>query len=115
MKHNKLLYIILALVLLFLIIFNKNLLNLEGLASYAYLPNINKINKKQKITGSFTFNDCVNRCNPPCKGFITNIPTNSRSTLKGECTLYNDDDLSMNDLKNLKYEKDSFLYIRSPN
>ena len=116
MKHTKLLYIILAFVLLFIIINKNNLLNLEGLSNnYVYIPNINKINPKPSIQGHLTFNQCANRCNlPTCKGIITDIPKKSRSNLRGECTLYlknENDDLNMRDLKNLKYEKGSYLYI----
>jgi hypothetical protein len=113
MKHNKLLYIILALVLLFLIIFNNKILNLEGLT---YIPNINKRTSNVPTYLNLTYAQCLSKCTtstPKCKGFISDVPNNSNTSRKGECKIYpsTDLDLNINDLKNVKYDQGSYLYI----
>jgi hypothetical protein len=112
MKHNNILYILLLIVLIFLIIYKNKIL--EGLT---YIPNMIKINESSNLKASSnnkTYAQCESYCKMnECSGFMSTVPKNSRTTIKGKCKTYymNDPELNINNLKNLKYKVGSYLYI----
>jgi hypothetical protein len=114
MKHNKPLYIILAIVVLFLIMYNFKLL--EG---YTYIPDMDLKNKKNVGFTNLTLTQCNAKCNNKntCVAFTSTIDVNSDSTFKGDCTIYKPDegtyktDLNLSRLQNLKYTLGTNLYI----
>ena len=113
MKHNKILYILLLIVLVFLIIYKNNIF--EGLTTYTYFPNMNKLNDGVLYKTNATYVDCETKCtnDTTCKGFTSDLPINSNAARTGECRVFqNDSDLNKNNLKNLKYQFDSHLYIK---
>jgi hypothetical protein len=113
MKHNNILYILLLIVLVFLIIYKSNIL--EGF-TYTYFPNMNKTFDGTFIGNNVKYKDCENACsnNGLCKGFTSDLPLNSNVARTGECRVFlNDNDLNKSNLKNLKYQYDSYLYIKN--
>jgi hypothetical protein len=114
MNHNTL-YIILLLVIIFLIY--KNIFVIEG---YTYIPNLNKKNPASYTLRHVPIKSCIEKCpqkrgnNTTCSGFISNIPINSNTNKKGNCTIYNNDsDFNINNISNMKYEIGTYLYINN--
>ena len=115
MKPNKLLYIILAIVVVFLIIYNFKLL--EG---YTYLPDMDlSMNYAKKVMyGNLTLAQCSAKCTKPgCLAFTSLNDLNADSTFRRDCTLYyagegsNNTNLNLARLQNLTYKPGTNLYI----